>query len=118
MATLQACKLGCASCITWDCLAKACVLYSGHPRTPWLTVVQHPPTHFFCSPSLTLISHTMPIAPITGMLRKRFWLDVSCALGLGVTGGYAYWYVLIAQHDGEGSSDLDTRYGIHLKECE
>lgn len=34
------------------------------------------------------------------MLRKRFWLDVGCALGLGVTGGYAYWY------------------GIHLKELQ
>ncbi|KAF5336098.1 hypothetical protein D9611_006420 [Ephemerocybe angulata] len=34
----------------------------------------------------------MPIAPITGMLRKRFWLDVGCALGLGVSGGYAFWY--------------------------
>jgi cytochrome c oxidase subunit 7 len=39
----------------------------------------------------------MPIAPITGMLRKRFWLDVGCSLGLGVTGGYAYWYVLVPQ---------------------
>lgn len=31
------------------------------------------------------------IAPITGRLRKRFWLDVSCALGLGIASGYAYW---------------------------
>ncbi|KAJ2934843.1 hypothetical protein H1R20_g2256, partial [Candolleomyces eurysporus] len=42
----------------------------------------------------------MPIAPITGKLRKRFWLDVSCALGLGITGAYAYWY------------------GVHLKSLE
>ncbi|KAI0040966.1 cytochrome-c oxidase subunit VIIa, partial [Auriscalpium vulgare] len=34
----------------------------------------------------------MAIAPITGKLRKRFWLDLSCALGLGVSSGYAYWY--------------------------
>jgi len=40
------------------------------------------------------------IAPITGKLRKRFWLDVGVALGLGIAGGYAYWY------------------GIHLKEVE
>jgi len=42
----------------------------------------------------------MAIAPITGMLRKRFWVDVSSALGLGVAAGYAYWY------------------GIHLKALE
>jgi hypothetical protein len=36
---------------------------------------------------------TMAIAPITGMLRKRFWVDISCALGLGTGLGYAYWYV-------------------------
>ncbi|KAF8202278.1 hypothetical protein BJ912DRAFT_944325 [Pholiota molesta] len=34
----------------------------------------------------------MAIAPITGQLRKRFWLDIGCALALGVSGGYAYWY--------------------------
>lgn len=31
------------------------------------------------------------IAPITGKLRKRFWLDLSCAMGLGVSAGYAFW---------------------------
>ncbi|KAF9466105.1 cytochrome-c oxidase subunit VIIa [Collybia nuda] len=40
------------------------------------------------------------IAPITGMLRKRFWLDISCAIGLGTASGYAYWY------------------GIHLRDLE
>ncbi|KAH9967239.1 COX7A, subunit VIIa of cytochrome c oxidase [Russula dissimulans] len=35
----------------------------------------------------------MPFAPITGKLRKRFWLDMSCALGLGISGAYAYWSV-------------------------
>ncbi|KAH7921302.1 COX7A, subunit VIIa of cytochrome c oxidase [Leucogyrophana mollusca] len=34
----------------------------------------------------------MPIAPITGKLRKRLWLDLSVALGLGVTSAYAFWY--------------------------
>jgi len=34
----------------------------------------------------------MPIAPITGKLRKRLWVDLSIALGLGVASGYAYWY--------------------------
>ncbi|KAH9066702.1 COX7A, subunit VIIa of cytochrome c oxidase [Lactarius psammicola] len=34
----------------------------------------------------------MPIAPITGKLRKRLWLDLSCALGLGISSAYAYWY--------------------------
>ncbi|KIP01885.1 hypothetical protein PHLGIDRAFT_122962 [Phlebiopsis gigantea 11061_1 CR5-6] len=32
------------------------------------------------------------IAPITGKLRKRFWLDLTCALGLGTGAGYAFWY--------------------------
>ncbi|KAJ6515078.1 cytochrome-c oxidase subunit VIIa [Mycena polygramma] len=34
----------------------------------------------------------MAIAPITGMLRKRFWLDISTGLGLGVSAGAAFWY--------------------------
>ncbi|KAK7025249.1 cytochrome c oxidase subunit 9, mitochondrial [Favolaschia claudopus] len=34
----------------------------------------------------------MPIAPITGMLRKRFWLDISTGLGLGVSAAAAFWY--------------------------
>ncbi|KAJ7116065.1 cytochrome-c oxidase subunit VIIa [Mycena epipterygia] len=34
----------------------------------------------------------MPIAPITGMLRKRFWLDITTGLGLGVSAGAAFWY--------------------------
>ncbi|KAF9530449.1 cytochrome-c oxidase subunit VIIa [Crepidotus variabilis] len=38
------------------------------------------------------------IAPITGKLRKRFWLDVGCALGLGISGGYAYWYGVHLKH--------------------
>ncbi|KAL4072784.1 hypothetical protein V8B97DRAFT_2016920 [Scleroderma yunnanense] len=35
----------------------------------------------------------MPIAPITGKLRKRLWLDLSVALGLGVAAAYGFWYV-------------------------
>ena len=35
----------------------------------------------------------MAIAPITGKLRKRFWVDLTTALGLGVGAGYAYWFV-------------------------
>ncbi|KAF8347871.1 cytochrome-c oxidase subunit VIIa [Amanita rubescens] len=34
----------------------------------------------------------MPIAPITGKLRKQFWLDVGLAFSLGISSGYAYWY--------------------------
>jgi len=36
----------------------------------------------------------MPIAPITGKLRKRLWLDLSCAMGLGISSAYAYWSVV------------------------
>ncbi|KAG8754795.1 hypothetical protein FRC14_004636 [Serendipita sp. 396] len=34
----------------------------------------------------------MPIAPITGKLRRRIWTDIGTALGLGFSGAYAYWY--------------------------
>ncbi|KAI0788715.1 cytochrome-c oxidase [Abortiporus biennis] len=34
----------------------------------------------------------MPIAPIVGKLRKRFWLDLTTSLALGTTAGYAFWY--------------------------
>jgi len=37
----------------------------------------------------------MAIAPITGKLRKRFWVDLTTALGLGVGAGYAYWFVFL-----------------------
>ncbi|KAF8074827.1 cytochrome-c oxidase subunit VIIa [Lyophyllum atratum] len=40
----------------------------------------------------------MAIAPITGMLRKRFWLDLTCALGLGTAAGYGYWYGYHLKH--------------------
>jgi hypothetical protein len=59
----------------------------------------------------------MPIAPITGKLRKRFWLDVTCALGLGITGGYAYWYVVPTRYSAQVLTTF-YRYGIHLKACE
>ncbi|KAM6497127.1 cytochrome-c oxidase subunit VIIa [Amanita muscaria] len=42
----------------------------------------------------------MPIAPITGKLRKHFWLDLGVGFSLGISAGYAYWY------------------GIHLKALE
>ncbi|KAK0489166.1 hypothetical protein IW261DRAFT_1443515 [Armillaria novae-zelandiae] len=34
----------------------------------------------------------MAIAPITGMLRKRFIVDLTCSLSLGTAGAYAFWY--------------------------
>ncbi|EGN96811.1 COX7A, subunit VIIa of cytochrome c oxidase [Serpula lacrymans var. lacrymans S7.3] len=34
----------------------------------------------------------MSIAPITGKIRKRLWLDLSVGLGLGVSSAYAFWY--------------------------
>ena len=37
---------------------------------------------------------TMPIAPITGKLRKRLWLDLTTAAGLGTVFAYGYWFVL------------------------
>lgn len=38
-------------------------------------------------------ANAMPIAPITGKLRKRLWMDLSLALGLGISAGYTYWSV-------------------------
>ncbi|KZP25543.1 COX7A, subunit VIIa of cytochrome c oxidase [Athelia psychrophila] len=32
------------------------------------------------------------IAPITGKLRKKIWLDLSVGIGLGVTSAYGFWY--------------------------
>ena len=62
----------------------------------------------------------MSIAPITGKLRKRFWLDLTTALGLGVSAGYAFWSVLFAllpltRHT---NSPPSNRYGVHLKRGE
>jgi len=34
----------------------------------------------------------MAIAPITGKLRRRLITDLSVAMGLGVSGGYLFWY--------------------------
>jgi len=34
----------------------------------------------------------MAIKPITGMLRRGLVLDLSVALGLGVSCGYLFWY--------------------------
>ncbi|KAH7382186.1 cytochrome c oxidase family protein-like protein [Pyrenochaeta sp. MPI-SDFR-AT-0127] len=34
----------------------------------------------------------MVVKPITGMLRRQVVLDLSVAMGLGVTAGYAWWY--------------------------
>ena len=36
----------------------------------------------------------MPIAPITGKLRKRLWLDITTAAGLGTVFAYGYWSVI------------------------
>ncbi|EJD47941.1 cytochrome-c oxidase, subunit VIIa [Auricularia subglabra TFB-10046 SS5] len=34
----------------------------------------------------------MAVPPITGMLRKKAVRDVSIAIGLGLAGGYGFWY--------------------------
>ena len=61
----------------------------------------------------------MPIAPITGKLRKRLWLDLSSALGLGIAAGYAYWCALFALRCCQRSDTLpNNRYGYHLKASE
>lgn len=56
----------------------------------------------------------MPIAPITGRLRKGLWRDISVALGLGLGAGYAFWCVNSLFFF--LSVSRETRYGYHLKE--
>nr|ODN91691.1 cytochrome c oxidase subunit 7 [Cryptococcus depauperatus CBS 7855] len=34
----------------------------------------------------------MPVAPVVGKLRKRLITDLTAAIGLGIAGGYTYWY--------------------------
>ncbi|KAI4960418.1 hypothetical protein J4E86_002040 [Alternaria arbusti] len=34
----------------------------------------------------------MAVKPITGMLRRQVVLDLSVAMGLGLTAGYGWWY--------------------------
>lgn len=58
-------------------------------------------------------SFKMPIAPITGKLRKRLWLDLSVAFGLGISSAYAFWYVSL--RDLWFTLILTDRYGYHLK---
>ncbi|OCH87521.1 hypothetical protein OBBRIDRAFT_837299 [Obba rivulosa] len=50
--------------------------------------------------AVAVLAVAMAIAPITGKLRKRFWLDITVSLGLGISAGYAFWY------------------GVHLKKGE
>ncbi|CAG5182469.1 uncharacterized protein ALTATR162_LOCUS10176 [Alternaria atra] len=38
----------------------------------------------------------MAVKPITGMLRRQVVLDLSVAMGLGLTAGYGWWYELLA----------------------
>jgi uncharacterized membrane protein YfhO len=55
------------------------------------------------------------IAPITGKLRKRLWLDLSCGLGFGISAAYAYWFVKFFALAGSFTDLTNHRYGIHLK---
>lgn len=54
----------------------------------------------------------MAIAPIVGKLRKRFFVDLSCAVGLGLAGGYSYWLVL--SFSPFIVLTVSYRYGYHL----
>jgi hypothetical protein len=68
------------------------------------TPVRHGPFGFVwvkCQPQkrttcLLPVITIMPIVPITGKLRKRLWLDLSCGLGLGIASAYAYWSVFLS----------------------
>ncbi|KAI0033933.1 cytochrome-c oxidase [Vararia minispora EC-137] len=37
----------------------------------------------------------MPIAPITGKLRKRLWLDLTTSLGLGISAAYGWCFLTL-----------------------
>ena len=49
---------------------------------------------FHNTPSPLSSSYTMPVAPITGTLRKQFFVTLTTSFGLATASGYAYWYVL------------------------
>ena len=57
---------------------------------------------------------TMPIAPISGTLRKQFFVHLSLALGLGTAGGYAFWYVLLFLGPICLTDHHPSRYAVHL----
>ncbi|KAG8221022.1 cytochrome-c oxidase subunit VIIa [Butyriboletus roseoflavus] len=58
----------------------------------------------------------MPIAPITGKLRKAFWRDFSLSLGLGIGSGYAFWYDCAHAQDSLNSvSAVQLREEYYLK---
>lgn len=51
----------------------------------------------FLAPTRTTTNNVaMPIAPITGKLRKRLWMDLSVAMGLGIASAYAFWFVSLS----------------------
>lgn len=55
------------------------------------------------------------IAPITGKLRKKIWLDLSVGIGLGVTSAYGFWYVATQSYRCLACSRPLSRYGWHLR---
>lgn len=65
-------------------------------------------TYLSYQPPSSSTLFTMPIAPITGKLRKGLWVNLSVALGLGVTFGYAFWWVVI---EFPCSPELNERVG-------
>lgn len=47
------------------------------------------------------------VAPITGKLRRKFFFDISMALGGGTIFGLAFWYV-------QRKKTANHRYGVHV----
>ncbi|KAH7870661.1 uncharacterized protein C8R40DRAFT_637644 [Lentinula edodes] len=57
------------------------------------------------------------ITPIVGKLRKRFFFDVSLALGLGSAAAFSYWYEFLSYQPITTLTRF-SRYGYHLKAVE
>jgi cytochrome c oxidase subunit 7 len=55
----------------------------------------------------------MPIAPITGKLRKRLWLDLTTGAGLGTVFAFGYWFVVSLIE----LSGLSALYGPFSRSC-
>ncbi|RUP47544.1 hypothetical protein BC936DRAFT_145624 [Jimgerdemannia flammicorona] len=62
----------------------------------WGAIRHSSPSRLYPTPNLSApnppINTTMPIAPITGRLRKRFFTDITIALTIGFAGGFSWWH--------------------------
>ncbi|EJD07707.1 uncharacterized protein FOMMEDRAFT_150249 [Fomitiporia mediterranea MF3/22] len=65
----------------------------GRVTITYLDTLCHPTLRFIIyNHNIQPSAAAMPVAPITGTLRKQFFTTLSLALGLGTAAGYGFWY--------------------------